>query len=131
LPLLNSPYVPESIFLHELTKYPDDLHNYVLKPLFSFAGSGVIINLSKHDLDAIQNPENYILQRKVNYEPVIETLDEPAKCEIRMLMVWEEGEPRPKIINNLVRLSKAEMVGVRYNKNKSWVGGSIGLFEKE
>lgn len=130
LPLLSSPYVPESRFLSDLTHWPEDLHNYVLKPLYSFAGTGVVINLSRHDLDAIHNPENYILQRRVQYEPVIETLDEPAKCEVRMLMIWEEDQPRPRIINNLVRLSKAEMVGVRYNKNKSWVGGSIGLFQK-
>ncbi|MCB0622092.1 MAG: hypothetical protein KDC41_26040, partial [Saprospiraceae bacterium] len=65
LPLLNSRYVPKSYFLHELEEMPEDLHNYVLKPLYSFAGTGVIINLNRYDLDSIQDKENYILQRKV------------------------------------------------------------------
>ncbi len=129
LPFLKSKYVPPSLFLNELAQPPRDLENYVLKPLYSFAGSGVIINLNKYDLDRIKDPENYILQRKVYYDPVIPTLDVNAKCEIRMLMLWEPGQERPLIVNNLVRLSKGEMVGVRYNKGKTWVGGSIGFFE--
>ncbi len=129
LPFLKSQYVPRSYFLNELEELPKDLENYVLKPLYSFAGSGVIINLNKYDLDRIKDPENYILQRKVYYEPVIPTLDVKAKCEVRMLMLWEPGQERPLIVNNLVRLSKGEMVGVRYNKGKTWVGGSIGFFE--
>ena len=127
--LSDNPYVPNSYFLHELGRYPDDLENYVLKPLYSFAGSGVIINLNRHDLDAIKDPENYILQRKVSYAPVIDTPTGPTKCELRMLMLWERDTPRPVLVNNLARLTKGEMVGVKYNKNKTWVGGSIGFFE--
>ena len=130
LPLLDSPYVPKSYFLNELDEWPTDLQNYVLKPLYSFAGTGVLINLNRHDLDAITDRENYILQRKVEYAPVIPTPNEPSKCEIRMLMLWEQGTPRPVIVNNLARLSKGLMVGVRYNKDKDWVGGSVGFFEK-
>ena len=128
LPLLNSQYVPPSHFLHELDQLPEDLHNYVLKPLYSFAGTGVLININRFDVEAIEDPENYILQRKVNYAPVVETLDVPAKCEIRMLMLWENGAPRPVMVNNLARLSKGEMIGVRYNKGRNWVGGSVGFF---
>ena len=98
--------------------------------MYSFAGTGVIINLNKYDIEAIKNPENYILQRKVEYAPVIDTPSGPAKCEIRMLMIWEEGAERPRIINNLARISKGEMVGVRFNKDKDWVGGSVGLFQR-
>ncbi|MEO1434046.1 MAG: hypothetical protein AAFV80_00825 [Bacteroidota bacterium] len=130
LPLLDSPYVPKSMFLNELEELPEDLDRYVLKPLYSFAGSGVIINLNRFDVESIKDKENYILQRKVKYAPVVETLDVPAKCEIRMLMLWEEGAERPVIVNNLARLSKGEMIGVRYNKNKTWVGGSVGFFEQ-
>lgn len=130
LPLLDSRYAPQSYFLNELDEYPEDLQNYVLKPLYSFAGTGVMININRFDLDAIADPENYILQRKVNYAPVVETLDEPAKCEIRMLMLWERNAPRPVIVNNLARLSKGEMIGVRYNKGREWVGGSVGFFPK-
>ncbi|NBC09414.1 MAG: hypothetical protein GVY26_19665 [Bacteroidetes bacterium] len=130
LPLLDSPYVPKSYFLSDLEELPKDLHNYVLKPLYSFAGTGVIININRHDLEAIKDPENYILQRKVEYAPVVETTSEPSKCEIRMLMLWEPGAPRPRLVNNLARLSKGIMVGVRYNRDKDWVGGSVGFFER-
>lgn len=131
LPILKSKYVPECFFLNELQTIPTDLHNYVLKPLYSFAGSGVIINLNRHDVDMIKDPENYILQKKVNYAPIIQTPDGMAKCEIRMLMLWEKGAARPRIINNLTRLTKGEMVGVKYNKGKTWVGGSVGYFEQD
>ncbi|HKK78392.1 MAG TPA: hypothetical protein VJ933_02135 [Phaeodactylibacter sp.] len=130
LPLLDSPYVPKSYFLNELEELPKDLHNYVLKPLYSFAGTGVLININQHDLEAIKDPENYILQRKVEYAPVVETTSEPSKCEIRMLMLWEQGAARPRLVNNLARLSKGIMVGVRYNRDKDWVGGSVGFFER-
>ncbi|MCB0586343.1 MAG: hypothetical protein KDD06_13605 [Phaeodactylibacter sp.] len=131
LPLLDSQYVPKSYFLNEVDSIPEDLHNYVLKPLYSFAGTGVIINLNRHDIEAISDPENYILQRKVDYAPVIPTPTEPAKCEIRMLMLWDQGAERPVIVNNLARVSKGLMVGVRYNRDKDWVGGSVGFFEKD
>ncbi|MEO1713905.1 MAG: hypothetical protein AAFU60_11295, partial [Bacteroidota bacterium] len=131
LPFLDNPYVPKSMFLSDLDQIPRDLENYVLKPLYSFAGSGVIINLNRYDLESISDPENYILQRKVKYAPIVETPNVPAKCEIRMLMIWERGAARPRIINNLARLSKGEMIGVRYNKNKDWVGGSVGFFPKD
>lgn len=130
LPLLDSEFVPKTYFLNELEEYPEDLQNYVLKPLYSFAGSGVLININRYDLEAIEDPENYIIQRKVEYAAVVETMDEPAKCEIRMLMLWKKGEARPKMVNNLARLSKGEMIGVRYNKDKEWVGGSVGYFKK-
>ena len=130
LPLLKSPYVPESRFLSDVKELPTDLENYVLKPLYSFAGSGVIINLNRFDLESIDDRENYILQRKVQYAPVVQTPTQPAKIEIRMLMLWERGAARPEIVTNLIRLSKGEMVGVRYNKGRSWVGGSVGFFEE-
>lgn len=128
LPLINSAYSPKAFLLSELDQYPDDLHNYVLKPLYSFAGSGVIININRFDLDAIKDRENYILQRKVQYASIIPTPDVPAKAEVRMMMLWERGAERPYLVNNLVRLSKGEMVGVRYNKDKVWVGGTVGYF---
>jgi hypothetical protein len=132
LPLLNNKYVPDCFFLHECEQYPDDLENFVLKPLYSFAGSGVELDLTKKMLDRIKDRENYILQRKVVYEPIIKTPDnDPVKVECRMLMLWLPGEPRARIVNNLSRLSKGKMIGVKYNKNKTWVGGSVGFFERD
>ncbi|MFZ1706011.1 MAG: hypothetical protein WAT79_16820 [Saprospiraceae bacterium] len=130
LPYLKGKYVPKTYFLHELKEYPNDLENYVLKPLFSFAGAGVIIDVTKEDLDKVEDRSNYILQEKVHYEPIIESPEDPVKCEIRMLMLWPKGEKRPFIVNNLVRMSKGKMIGVKYNKDKTWVGGSVGFFEE-
>lgn len=129
LPLFNSPYVPETHYLDQITEYPADLENYVLKPLYSFAGAGVELHITRERLDEIKNKENYILQRKVNYEPVIQTPDIPAKMELRVMLLWLPDEDRPRIVNNLVRLSKGEMIGVKYNKDKTWVGGTVGFFE--
>jgi len=130
LPLIKHPYVPPTYFLNEIKQIPADLENYVLKPLFSFAGQGVIIDVSKEDIEKVKDPENWILQRKVKYADVIETPDIPAKAEIRIFYFWPPGAERPVATNNLARLSKGKMVGVRYNKDKEWVGGSFCLFEK-
>ncbi|MFL5773481.1 MAG: hypothetical protein ACJ75F_10005 [Flavisolibacter sp.] len=129
LPFINHPYVPETSFLSE-TDLPADLENYVVKPLFSFAGQGVIIDVTREEVEKITDPENWILQRKVKYASVIQTPDEPAKAEIRMFYFWKPGTPRPIAANNLARLSKGKMIGVRYNKDKEWVGGTFCLFEK-
>lgn len=128
LPLFDSPYVPKTFYLDKLEEYPGDLENYVLKPLYSFAGSGIQLDVTKEILDEIEDRENFILQKKVEYAPVIETPSEPAKCEIRMMMVWEKGKAEGKLVNNLVRLTKGRMVGVKFNKNKDWVGASVGFF---
>lgn len=130
LPFINHPYVPETKFLSTVKDLPVDLENYVVKPLFSFAGQGVIIDVTKEQIEKIADPENWIIQRKVKYAAVIQTPDEPAKAEIRLFYFWEEGATRPVAANNLSRLSKGKMVGVRYNKDKSWVGGSFCLFEE-
>lgn len=130
LPLLKSAFVPQSYFLSDLKEYPADLENYVLKPLFSFAGSGVKLNFTKEDLDAISDKENYLIQRKVKYEPIIEDKEgNLIKTEIRMLFTWEDNATRPKLVTNLARLSRGEMIGVNFNKNFDWVGGSCAFFE--
>lgn len=130
LPFIRHPFVPETRFLNEVQNLPQDLENYVIKPLFSFAGQGVIIDVRKEDIDAIRDPENWIIQRKVQYASVIQTPDEPAKAEIRLFYFWDEASQQYVATNNLARLSKGKMIGVRYNKDKSWVGGSFCLFEQ-
>ena len=130
LPFIRHPFVPETFFLNEVKQLPSDLEHYVLKPLFSFAGQGVLIDVTPEDLEKINDPQHYILQRKVNYAEVIETPDGPAKVEIRMMYVWPEGDQRPHAAINLARISKGKMIGVRYNQDKEWVGGSIAYFEQ-
>jgi hypothetical protein len=130
LPFIYHPYVPKTYFLNEIKQMPADLENYVLKPLFSFAGQGVVIDITPPDIEKIKDPANWILQRKVKYADIIETPDIPAKAEIRIFYFWKDGDARPVATNNLARLSKGKMIGVRYNKDKEWVGGSFCLFEK-
>ena len=128
LPFIRHPYVPHTEFL-SLATLPEDLENYVVKPLFSFAGQGVIIDVTKEELSKIPDPQNWIIQRKVAYAPAVATPDDPAKVEIRLFYFWEENALRPLPANNLARLSKGKMIGVRYNKDRTWVGGSFCLFE--
>jgi len=129
LPFISHPYVPVTVFLNQLNTIPEDLENYVLKPLFSFAGQGVVIDIKPEDFQSIKDPSNWILQRKVNYASVIQTPDDPAKVEIRIMYLWPEGADRPKPAINLARLSKGKMIGVRYNQDKNWVGGSVAFFK--
>lgn len=128
MPYLDHPAVPRTFFLNALERYPEPLSNYVLKPLFSFAGSGVIIDVTREQLEAIpaQERSNYILQEKITYAPLIKTPDEPAKAEIRMMFIWQE---KPRLVNWLARLSKGKMMGVDFNKNKTWIGSSGCLYE--
>jgi hypothetical protein len=129
LPLLNHPFIPETRFLHEVTVLPEDLKGYVLKPHFSFAGQGVVIDVTKEDIAAVKHPEHWILQRKEQYADIIRTPDGPAKVEVRLMYVWKDGHDRPQLVTNLARISKGKMVGVRYNQDKTWVGGSVAYFE--
>ncbi|ODS81711.1 MAG: hypothetical protein ABS46_10745 [Cytophagaceae bacterium SCN 52-12] len=132
LPLLSGPYFPETRFLSDYGgNFPPDPENYVLKPLFSFAGSGVELHVTADKLAAIADPENYILQRKVTYEPVILTNDgSKVKSEIRMLYTWPDDAEKPVLLTALSRLSRGEMIGVRFNKDFTWVGSSAVFFER-
>ena len=129
MPFLKSKFVPQTYFLNELATLPEDLENYVLKPLFSFAGMGVIIDVKPEDIESIKDPENWILQRKVNYEPVVESPDGGVKVELRLMYLWPDGG-EPKLCINLARLSRGKMIGVRYNKDFDWVGGTVGLMPR-
>ncbi len=130
LPFLKSKYVPETHFLSDFETLPTDLENWVLKPLFSFAGEGVVFHVTMQDIENVKDRTNYLLQRKVKYEPVIQAPDGLVKCEIRMMFLWKEGDPKPTPCINLVRMSRGDLIGVKFNKDKTWVGGSIAFFEK-
>jgi len=130
MPFLKGAYIPKTQFLHQVTPIPADLENYVLKPLFSFAGQGVIIDVKKNDIENIKDPENWILQQKVNYEPVVQAPDGGVKAEIRLLYLWPDGYEKPVLAINLARLSRGKMIGVRYNKDFDWVGGTVAFMPK-
>lgn len=131
MPFIKNEFVPECKFLSEFSEWPKDLENYVLKPLFSFSGSGVVFHVTLNDLQRIPEKDypNYLLQRKVNYEPVVQAPDGNVKIEIRLLFIWKDGELRPQPVINLARFSRGEMIGVKFNKDKTWVGGSVCFFE--
>ena len=130
LPYLKGDYFIETTLLSDLKEIPADLENYVLKPLFSFSGSGVIFHVKREDIEAVVEKDLYILQKKVNYLPVIQSPDGKVKAEVRILAVWKKNDASPTLVTNLVRLSRGEMIGVKFNKDRDWVGGTVGLFEE-
>ncbi|SMP10094.1 hypothetical protein [Chryseobacterium profundimaris] len=132
LPILQHQFVPKSYFLHEFPE-TEDLKNFVLKPLFSFAGSGVNLNPTKEITDAIEDKQNYILQRKVDYAPIFEDINgDYSKAEIRLLYIWPENNERPILMENLARMTKAAMVNVDFNKKDAiWIGSSNAFFAEK
>ena len=130
LPKLKHEFIPKSYFLSDFPT-TEKLEHFVLKPLFSFAGSGVNLNPSQQTIDEIQDKENYILQRKVTYAPLFEDINgEFSKAEIRLLFGWDPAKEDPEILVNLVRMTKAAMVNVDFNKKDAiWIGSSMAFFE--
>jgi hypothetical protein len=108
----------------------EDIANYVLKPLYSFAGLGVDMEPTHEKLAALKNPHQWLLQKKVEYASFVPTVDGlKSKAELRMMFIWsEQGEP--VLLNNLVRMSQGKMMGVDFNKDKTWVGSSIALHDQ-
>ncbi len=131
LPHLEHQYIPKSFFLSEFPS-TERLEDFVLKPLFSFAGAGVNLDPTPADLDAISDKENFIMQRKVFYEPLFEdTHGDFSKSEIRMLYLWKEDEENPLLMDNLARMTKVAMANVDFNKKDAiWIGSSLAFFEK-
>ena len=130
LPFLKHESVPKATFVSDLERVPDDLSRYVLKPLFSFAGGGVNVDPTRADVDAIAPSERHAwcLQEKIEYEPALEAVDGGGvKIEIRMMFLRPDGEPKPILAQNLVRLSRGKMLGVDFNKQFTWVGSSVAL----
>ncbi len=132
LPFVSHAAVPRARTLREIgDDVPGDLSGFVLKPLFSFAGAGVKVDVTKDDLAAIPDAERagWLLQEKITYHPGIPMPDgNMVKAEVRMMFLRTPNEPRPELVLNLVRLSRGKMLGVDQNKNLTWVGGSVGLF---
>ena len=127
IPYLKHPSVPKTWFLDQLTQVPNDLENYALKPLYSFAGLGVVIAPSKSDIAAVppERRSQYILQERLHFEPVIETPFGWTKVEVRVMYVWVD-ELTPVL--TILRMGRGLMMGVDHNRNMEWVGSSAGLF---
>lgn len=130
LPTIDHPAVPRARTVASLDRVPDDLERYVLKPLFSFAGSGVNVDPTRADIDAIpeEQREGWLLQEKITYEPaLIMPTGEGVKGEVRMMFLRAPGDAAPKLVLNLVRLSRGKLLGVDQNRDLTWVGGSVGI----
>jgi hypothetical protein len=130
LPNLNGPYFPKSYYLNNGIISSLNLKDFVLKPLYSFAGKGVDLYPTPEKIDSISDPENYIIQEKVSYfEGLISPEGDKIKSEIRLLYIWNEDSPKPILCTNLVRLSNNSMIGTSNNLTDEWVGASIAYFE--
>lgn len=131
LPFIDHPAVPRARYLSDLDKTPEDLSRYVLKPLFSFAGSGVNVDPTPADLAAVPEGQRdkWILQEKITYEPALLMPDgEGVKAEVRMMFLRGPDEPKLDLVLNLVRVSRGKLLGVDQNKNLTWVGGTVGMW---
>lgn len=129
LPFLKTEHTWPAFFADE---FPGDekIDNYVLKPLYSFAGHGVDMEPTREKISALKNPHEWILQRKVDYVAFVPTVDgHKSKAEIRMMFVWPDEDRDPTLVNNLVRMSQGKMMGVDFNVDRTWVGASIALHE--
>ena len=130
LPFLKSEFSSPAFFADQ---FPADekIENYVLKPLYSFAGLGVDMEPTREKLKSLRDPHQWILQKKVEYASFVPTVDGPkSKAELRMMFVWPEEDRDPTLVNNLVRMSQGRMMGVDFNKDKTWVGSSIALHKR-
>ena len=127
IPYLRHESVPKTWFLDKLERVPDDLQNYALKPLYSFAGLGVVIAPKKEDIDAIpaEKRGEYILQERLHFEPVIETPFGGTKAEVRVMYVWLD---RLQAVLTIIRMGRGLMMGVDHNRNMECVGASAGLW---
>jgi hypothetical protein len=130
IPYLKHPSVPRTLFLDRLPKVPADLEHYVLKPLYSFAGLGVIIAPSRNDIDAIPAAKrgDYILQERLNFTPVVDTPFGETKVELRIMYVWLDGGKLTPVLT-IARMGRGTMMGVDQNKNMRWVGSSAALID--
>jgi hypothetical protein len=127
IPFLRHESVPKTWFLNRTDEMPGDLENYVLKPLYSFAGLGVVIAPTKEQVAAIpaEKRGDYILQERMNFEPVIATPFGLTKAEVRVMYVWLD---KLTPVLTIIRTGRGMMMGVDQNKNMEWVGASAGLY---
>lgn len=129
LPYLRHECVPETRFLSDVDPGAN-LEAYILKPLFAFAGLGIMLHPSRADLQAIprERADDYVLQERMNFESVIQTPFGLTKAEIRIMYIWEN---KPLPVLTIIRMGRGEMMGVDHNKNMEWVGSSAGFFPTE
>src|SRR5205823_8823110 len=121
LPFLKTEHTSQAFFADGFPTN-ERIDNYVLKPLYSFAGHGVDIEPNYEKIAALQNPHEWIFQKKIDYAAFVPTVDgQRSKAEIRMMFVWPESDDDPILVNNLVRMSQGKMMGVDFTVDKTGV----------
>jgi hypothetical protein len=130
IPFLSHRCVPRTWFLDEMKELPPDRENYLLKPLYSFAGVGIKFAPSDEEIAAIPQDRRheYLVQERIAFEPVIETPHGPTQAEIRIMYIWLDSDSQPMPVLNLVRMGRGKMMGVDHNRDLEWVGSSAGLW---
>jgi hypothetical protein len=129
LPFLKTEHTSPA-FLADEFPADDNIDDFVLKPLYSFAGHGVEMEPTREKIAALENPHEWILQKKIDYASFVPTVDgQKSKAEIRMMFVWPDKDPDPTLVNNVVRMSQGKMMGVDFNIDKTWVGANIALHD--
>lgn len=137
IPFLDHPSVPPAVFLSDwfdgrAHALPDDRDEWILKPLYSFAGKGIQFAPSLVELEAIPVAErrHYLLQQRVHFENVIQTPEGPTQPEIRILYAWPDGGSLTAMCS-LIRMGRGLMMGVDHNRDRTWVGSSAGLYRPD
>lgn len=127
LPYVKHPAVPRTQFLNLVTHvhHPE---RYVLKPLYSFAGAGVIVGPTQEQIDAVpsERRHDYILQERVDFRPVIDTPFGLTKIEVRIMYIWLDAMMP---VNTIIRMGRGSQMGVDHNKNMEWVGASAAFID--
>lgn len=135
IPYLDHPAVPSAVFLDDWMagkgrrRLPRDREQWILKPLFSFAGKGIEFAPSDEMLASVPQSQRheYLLQQRVYFESVVETPHGLTQPEIRILYLWADGGDLEPVLS-LVRLGRGKMMGVDHNRDKEWVGGSAAFY---
>jgi hypothetical protein len=138
IPWLRHSSVPPAVFLNEWYEgrgrdlLPADREQWVFKPLYSFAGKGVQFGPTDAELNSIPPDQrhNFLLQQRVQFEPVIDTPFGLTQTEVRIMYLWPDGGTLEPVIA-LIRMGRGKMMGVDHNRNQEWVGASAAFCPKE
>lgn len=129
MPYLHHSTVPHSRFLHELDEMPNDLTRYVLKPLYAFAGKGVVVGPTESEVLAVplEQRQHWILQERIDYAKCVPTPFGDNAVEIRIMCLWPDHSDAPVPVMTLARTGRGAYMGARYN-TEPWTGSTGCLF---
>lgn len=153
IPHLRHPWVPITRFLDDAIEIGGapggnrgntlgaafaDRERWLLKPLFSFAGGGIVFAPTDDEIAAIAESDrsHFILQERVAFSPVIQTPHGATQAELRIMLVRDDAPglgsgPAYKAVLPLVRMGRGKMMGVDHNKGLSFVGASAAFMTKK